>query len=71
MSQLELAAKFYSHSRNAIFAWGMGMTHHEHGVENIEWISNLALMRGMVGKPGAGLLPLRGHSNVQGIGTIG
>jgi molybdopterin-dependent oxidoreductase alpha subunit len=71
MSQLELAAKFYSHSRNAIFAWGMGMTHHEHGVENIEWISNLALMSGMVGKPGAGLLPLRGHSNVQGIGTIG
>jgi molybdopterin-dependent oxidoreductase alpha subunit len=49
----------------------MGMTHHLHGVANIEQISNLALLRGMIGKPGAGLLPLRGHSNVQGIGTIG
>ena len=44
---------------------------HTHGVENIEALANLALLRGMVGKPGAGLLPLRGHSNVQGIGTIG
>lgn len=64
-------ADVYIQSQNAIFAWGMGMTHHQHGVDNIEWISNLALMRGMVGKLNAGLLPLRGHSNVQGIGTIG
>ena len=49
----------------------MGITHHCNGVENVEYISNLALMRGMIGKPGRGLLPLRGHSNVQGIGTIG
>ena len=70
-SEVEQAVKIYGQSQNTIFAWGMGMTHHEHGVENIEWISNLALLRGMVGKPGAGLLPLRGHSNVQGIGTIG
>lgn len=49
----------------------MGMTHHLHGVENVEAIANLALLRGMIGKPCAGLLPLRGHSNVQGIGTIG
>ena len=61
----------YINSQSAIFAWGMGMTHHRHGVDNIEWISNLALLRGMVGKANAGLLPLRGHSNVQGIGTIG
>ncbi len=61
----------YIASNNVVFAWGMGMTHHQHGVENIEYISNLALLRGMIGKPGAGLLPLRGHSNVQGIGTIG
>ena len=47
------------------------MTHHLHGVDNVETIANLALLRGMIGKPGAGLLPLRGHSNVQGIGTIG
>ena len=64
-------ARLYSRARNAVFAWGMGITHHRHGVENVEAIANLALLRGMVGKPGAGLLPLRGHSNVQGIGTIG
>lgn len=64
-------ADCYLGSKRSIFAWGMGMTHHQHGVQNIEWISNLALLRGMVGKTGAGLLPLRGHSNVQGIGTIG
>ncbi len=69
--QIRQVAQLYARSKNAIFAWGMGMTHHLHGVHNIEWISNLALMRGMVGQPGAGLLPLRGHSNVQGIGTIG
>lgn len=70
-SQIEQAAIAYAASEHTIFAWGMGMTHHRHGVENIEYIANLALLRGMVGKPGAGLLPLRGHSNVQGIGTIG
>ncbi|MFT4615519.1 MAG: molybdopterin-dependent oxidoreductase alpha subunit, partial [Bacteroidia bacterium] len=69
--EIEEVIKVYASSTNTIFAWGMGMTHHRHGVENIEWISNLALMRGMVGKRYAGLLPLRGHSNVQGIGTIG
>ena len=69
--QLDSLVAAYAASSNTIFAWGMGMTHHRHGVENIEWISNLALLRGMVGKRHAGLLPLRGHSNVQGIGTIG
>lgn len=49
----------------------MGITHHRNGVENVEAISNLALLRGMMGKRHAGLLPLRGHSNVQGIGSIG
>lgn len=64
-------AKKYARSKNTVFAWGMGVTQHIHGVENIEAIVNLALMRGMIAKKGAGLLPLRGHSNVQGIGTIG
>jgi len=68
---LERAAGIYGQAQSTVFAWGMGMTHHVHGVENIEYISNLALLRGMIGRPGAGLLPLRGHSNVQGIGTIG
>ena len=69
--KIDAVAALYCGSKRTIFAWGMGMTHHLHGVQNIEWISNLALMRGMVGQRGAGLLPLRGHSNVQGIGTIG
>ncbi|MEM0953952.1 MAG: FdhF/YdeP family oxidoreductase [Pseudomonadota bacterium] len=70
-SDIERVASLYASADRAVFAWGMGMTHHLHGVQNIEEISNLALLRGMVGKRGAGLLPLRGHSNVQGIGTIG
>ncbi len=70
-ADVQAVAKLYNKSNNVIFAWGMGMTHHLHGVKNIESISNLALMRGMVGRRSAGLLPLRGHSNVQGIGTIG
>ena len=64
-------ARAYTKAEKAIFAWGMGITHHLHGVENVEAIANLALLRGMLGKPAAGLLPLRGHSNVQGIGTVG
>jgi len=64
-------ANGYAKSERTIFAWGMGITHHTQGVENIEAIANLALLRGMMGKPGAGLLPLRGHSNVQGIGSVG
>jgi molybdopterin-dependent oxidoreductase alpha subunit len=61
----------YGLADRVVFAWGMGMTHHIHGVANVEAIANLAMLRGMVGKRYAGLLPLRGHSNVQGIGTIG
>jgi molybdopterin-dependent oxidoreductase alpha subunit len=64
-------ARIYARRTNVVFAWGMGMTHHLHGVANVEAIANLALLRGMVGRRYAGLLPLRGHSNVQGIGTIG
>jgi molybdopterin-dependent oxidoreductase alpha subunit len=69
--EVEEVAKLYIKAERAVFAWGMGITHHRNGVENVEYISNLALLRGMVGKKNAGLLPLRGHSNVQGIGTIG
>ena len=49
----------------------MGITHHAHGVKNVQAIANLALLRGMVGRPGCGLMPIRGHSNVQGIGSVG
>lgn len=66
----EIAAR-YAKSKNAVFSWTMGITHHVHGVENVQAIGNLALLRGMVGKPNAGLMPIRGHSNVQGIGSVG
>jgi molybdopterin-dependent oxidoreductase alpha subunit len=65
-----IAAK-YAAAKNVVFSWTMGITHHVHGVKNVEAIANLALMRGMVGRPGAGLMPIRGHSNVQGIGSVG
>ena len=64
-------AKTYAQSKKAIFAWTMGITHHAHGVQNVQAIVNLALLRGMVGRPGAGMMPIRGHSNVQGIGSVG
>ena len=70
-ADIERVATRYASRNNVVFAWGMGMTHHLHGTENVEAIANLALLRGMIGKRYAGLLPLRGHSNVQGIGTIG
>ncbi len=70
-TEIEHLAQAYAKAERAVFAWGMGITHHLHGVENVEAIANLALLRGMIGKEGAGLLPLRGHSNVQGIGTVG
>lgn len=66
----DIAAR-YAKSQNAVFAWGMGITHHINGSDTVEYIANLATLRGMIGRPGAGLLPLRGHSNVQGIGTVG
>ena len=68
---IERVAATYARRKNVVFAWGMGMTHHLHGTANVEAIANLALLRGMLGRRFAGLLPLRGHSNVQGIGTIG
>jgi molybdopterin-dependent oxidoreductase alpha subunit len=69
--QIESCAQIYSQSKRTVFSWAMGITHHLHGVNNVRAIGNLALLRGMVGKPGAGLLPLRGHSNVQGLGSVG
>ncbi len=64
-------AKIYADARAAVFAWTMGITHHTHGVDNVRAIANLALLRGMIGRPHAGLLPIRGHSNVQGVGSVG
>ena len=65
------AADLYAGARNAIFMWAMGITHHAHGVQNVLALVNLAAARGMLGRPGAGLCPIRGHSNVQGVGSVG
>jgi molybdopterin-dependent oxidoreductase alpha subunit len=65
------SAAIYAAARNVVFGWTMGITHHLHGVDNVRMIANLALLRGMVGRPHAGLMPIRGHSNVQGMGTVG
>ncbi len=64
-------ADLYSTATSAVFAWTMGITHHLHGVENVQAIASLALLRGMPGRPGSGLMPVRGHSNVQGVGSVG
>ena len=71
LSTIRRAAELYLASKKAVFGWTMGITHHVHGVENVHAIVNLALLRGMIGRPHAGLLPIRGHSNVQGIGSVG
>jgi molybdopterin-dependent oxidoreductase alpha subunit len=64
-------AAVIAEAKRTIFAWAMGLTHHSSGVDNILALSNVALATGNVGKPGAGLLPIRGHSNVQGVGSVG
>lgn len=69
--QIDAIATRYARARHAVFTWTMGITHHAHGVQNVQAIANLALLRGMVGQPNSGLLPIRGHSNVQGIGSVG
>jgi molybdopterin-dependent oxidoreductase alpha subunit len=56
---------------NAIFVWSMGLTQHAHGVETIRALVNVALARGLPGRPGRGLMPIRGHSGVQGGAEVG
>jgi molybdopterin-dependent oxidoreductase alpha subunit len=69
--KLEEAARIFVESERTIFCWAMGLTQHRNAVANIQEIVNLMLLRGQVGKPGAGLCPVRGHSNVQGDRTVG
>ena len=70
-AQFERVAKMLAESERTIVCWAMGLTQHRHAVPTISEITNLLLMRGMIGKPGAGLCPVRGHSNVQGDRTMG
>ena len=68
---IEEAAEIFIKSERTIFCWAMGLTQHHNAVANIQEIVNLMLLRGQIGKPGAGLCPVRGHSNVQGDRTVG
>ena len=70
-AQVEQAIRLLVAAKRGIFLWAMGLTHHASGVDNITALSNLALARGWLGRPGCGLLPIRGHSNVQGVGSVG
>ena len=70
-ADLEAAARVYSRAENVIGIYGMGLTQHRHGEQNVEMLVNFLLLRGNIGKPGAGICPVRGHSNVQGQRTVG
>lgn len=69
--QLDRTAGLLARSKSTIICWAMGLTQQRHGVATIEEATNLLLLRGMIGKPGAGVCPVRGHSNVQGDRTMG
>ncbi len=68
---LERVATAYAKSNATIVTYGMGITQHNKGTANVRLIADLLLLRGNIGKPGAGICPLRGHSNVQGNRTVG
>ncbi|MGN6208388.1 FdhF/YdeP family oxidoreductase [Asticcacaulis sp.] len=70
-AQLEHAGQIYAKAKSVIVCYGMGVTQHSHGTAAVQQISNLLLLRGNYGRPGAGICPLRGHSNVQGDRTVG
>lgn len=68
---LRAVAAAYAKSNATIVTYGMGVTQHITGTQNVQQVANLLLLRGNFGKPGAGICPLRGHSNVQGDRTVG
>lgn len=70
-AEIQHAAAMYRRADKVIMCWAMGITQHRHSVATVQEIVNVQLLRGNVGKPGAGLSPVRGHSNVQGDRTMG
>jgi molybdopterin-dependent oxidoreductase alpha subunit len=70
-AQMRAAGDVYLNANSVIACWGMGITQHQHSVATIQMINNLLLLRGNIGRPGAGSCPVRGHSNVQGDRTMG
>ena len=71
LSQIHALGEVYRHSRSAIICWCLGVTQQEHAVDTVREIVNVLLMRGNLGREGAGPCPIRGHSNVQGNRTCG
>lgn len=69
--QIREAAQIAMQSQRMICCWAMGITQHKNGVANVQTIVNFVLLRGQIGRKGAGLCPVRGHSNVQGDRTVG
>jgi formate dehydrogenase major subunit len=69
--QLEEAARVHLEANSVMACYGMGITQHIRGTRNVQQIVNLLLLRGNIGRPGAGIVPVRGHSNVQGDRTVG
>lgn len=69
--EIAAAATIIGKSKQVVFSWAMGITQQENGVDNVYSIANTALITGNVGKEGAGVMPVRGHSNVQGFGSMG
>jgi molybdopterin-dependent oxidoreductase alpha subunit len=70
-SAIEEAAAVFAHAKAVIGVYGMGLTQHRKGVQNVQMVANLLLLGGHIGRPGAGICPVRGHSNVQGQRTVG
>ncbi|MEF0942444.1 FdhF/YdeP family oxidoreductase [Rhizobium sp. BR 362] len=70
-AQMQQAASTYANSNAVLMVYGMGLTQHVMGVQNVHMVVNLALLRGNIGKPGANICAVRGHSNVQGQRTVG
>ena len=70
-AEIEAAADVYLGAERVIGVYGMGLTQHVHGFENIGMLVNLLLLRGHIGRQGAGICPVRGHSNVQGQRSVG
>ncbi len=69
--EVDAAVRMLVQAKRGIFLWAMGLTHHANGVDNVTALANLAMARGWLGRSGCGLLPIRGHSNVQGVGSVG
>jgi anaerobic selenocysteine-containing dehydrogenase len=70
-SDIEFVGNIYAKAKRVIINYGVGITQHRHGTGDVQQIANLLMLRGNIGRQGAGISPLRGHSNVQGDRTVG